>query len=100
MHRLIVPAGDVIVSVAVCGGIDDNPDGNGGPRVATVGLTFTTHLGAVLAVGGTGHAGVCTSAGGVSGTSSGGQLLYLSGSATVNGDTVLKSLCISWNVYP
>ena len=74
---------------------------DGSHREAVFGLTFTSHLGTSLAMGGTGYPEQCeNTATAISGTSSGasgGALLYLSGS---DPGTVIKSLCFQWNVFP
>ena len=93
----------------MCGSWDDVG------RLATFGLTFTTHLNTdgPWSVGGKGYGSPVQCRNGlasgseasgtlraVSGTSSGGaggSLLYLSGFPP---DTVLKSLCFQWNVSP
>ena len=86
----------------VCGSADGAV--SSGSHAALFYIRFTTNAGTTHDWGNSnGGSGGCTSQGGyynsastVTGTSSGGQLSYLSGSAV---GTVLQSLCFNWNIF-
>ena len=105
--RWPVPTNHRITSVDVCG--STAADGNGNIFAASFSITFTTTSnvgglqGGVTFGNSNGGIEACSTglgnSGGttVTGSSSGGQLIYISGSQP--GDA-LGSLCFQWNVYP
>ena len=105
--RLSLAPGEHITSVYVCGSADS---GSGGGHAATFYLRFTTDLNGVAGgqdfglSGGNPSVGCTTSSGypyngynTATGTTTGGQLIYLSGSDPGSG---LAALCFQWNTYP